>query len=165
MKKHFKAFVKDTEGSATIEMLYSILASIMMLVSAFLILVYVLQLDNVNFAAKQITRNIEITGIANPDKAEELFCNFLGMSYNNRTASEARNTLTNPQVKIAVQGTDGEYHEISSEKKIKLKQLFKVSATCDYKIVLIQPGDAAGYVGFAMPLGSTVTGLSEVNWK
>ena len=77
MKKHFKAFVKNTEGSATIEMLYSILASIMMLVSAFLILVYVLQLNNVNFATKQITRNIEITGIANPDKAVQLSWNVL----------------------------------------------------------------------------------------
>ena len=58
----FSKAVEDKKGSEALEMVYSTMAFIMIIFSAMMILAYAVQVGQVAYAAKRITREIEIFG-------------------------------------------------------------------------------------------------------
>lgn len=147
IRKKITDFSKDTEGSESIEVLYSIIALCALFMVSFMILSYALEVNNVNFANRHVVRTIEVTGQAT--NIESTFQNALGNS----------ELITNRQISIS----DVTYKNPLT-KTIQLKNTFRVTASVDYIIPLINPGSLNG-VNIKLPIKTSVTGMSEVYWS
>ena len=150
LKDRVSSFWKDESGSETIEFLFSSASLFGMIVVAFVIFSYAVELNLVNTTVKSITRNVEVTGRYNPTTMNTNFKTYLG---------------TNSSL---VYGTEPiQIYDISNQlpgNKIQLKGTFKVTGKVTYRIPLVHP---FGYNGFNvdLPIQATVTGMSEVYWR
>lgn len=62
MFKRFLAWLRNTDGSASVEMLGSVAVVCVIIVNCMMILGYALQQNQVSYAAKRVARSIEISG-------------------------------------------------------------------------------------------------------
>lgn len=146
IKRRLMAFRDDKGGSEATEMVATTAMLVVFIMVGIMFLSYIVELNLVNTATKKVVRGIEITGIANQSTMESNFEHFVG---------------NNPQLldrKVRISNVT-----YISGNKIQLKQTFRVTGSCTYRITLINPGSFTGYV-IDMPISSTIAGMSEVYW-
>ena len=71
MFKRFLAWLRNTDGSASVEMLGSVAVVCVIIVNCMMILGYALQQNQVSYAAKRVARSIEISGYISESLEEE----------------------------------------------------------------------------------------------
>ena len=145
-KVKIRGALMDKNGSDTIEMLLSIATISCFIILCLSIMTYVITLGQVNFEAKRVVRQIEVTGII-PDAA--------ALTNTMANAFAASDSLSDFNVIIS----DAE--KIGSSDKLQFCGTFNLTASCVYKIPIIVPGSFEGYT-IEMPISSTVTGMSEM---
>lgn len=144
IKRKTSAFRDDTEGSEAIEMVTTVAMLVVFIMIGIMFLTYVVNLNLVNTATKQVVRSIEVTGVANQMQMRDRFNEFLG---SNPQLTDRRVELKN-----------------ASPGNIQLKQTFQVVGSCTYRVPLINPGSFDGYT-ITLPIKTTVAGMSEVYHK
>lgn len=146
IKKRLIAFRDAKGGSEATEMVATTAMLVVFIMVGIMFLSYVMEVSLVNTATKKVVRGIEITGIANQSIMDTNFDHFLG---NNPQ-------LLNKKVRIS-------NVTYVSGNKIQLKQTFRVTGSCTYRITLINPGSFTGY-SLDLPISSSISGMSEVYW-
>lgn len=146
IKKRLIAFRDDKRGSEATEMVATTAMLVVFIMVGIMFLSYVMELSLINTATKKVVRGIEITGIANQSVMEDNFDHFVG---NNPQLLDKEVRISNVTY--------------VSGNKIQLKQTFRVTGSCIYRVTLINPGGFTGY-SIDMPISSTVSGMSEVYW-
>ena len=102
---------------------------------------------NLNYAARRVVREIEISGKVSSD-TNTLF---------NKLCTET-NMGDSPSMSV-----DASYYK-ASEKKIQLRNTFTVTLKSSYRVNIFTPLDGKP-VGFDIPLAVRLTGMSEKYWK
>lgn len=152
IRKSISHIFRDNSGSEAIETIYSVFAIVMLIMSALLILTYAVQATQVSYAAKRITRAIEVGGTANQTEMDTLLDSFLP------NASELNAHVMVPDSSVT-------YFNVA-DKEIQLRQGFQVLITASYKLQLINAGDGSlENLAFNLPITVRINGQSEVYWK
>lgn len=102
---------------------------------------------NLNYAARRVTRAIEISGQVT-EAAEALFRTF---DANAKMGENAQMSVSAAYYKPA-------------QKKIQLRQTFTVTCRSEYRLNVFTPTGGEP-VGFRIPLCVRLTGMSEKFWK
>lgn len=144
-KKKIVQFYNDKDGSEAVEMVTTTAMLVFFIIIAISIFSYVIQLNNVNYATKQVARQVEVSGTYNQSRAQSLFDSCTSTSLENKKVSISNVSF--------VHGN-----------KIQLKDTFRITGKCTYVIQLINPGSFTGYK-VIMPITCVVTGMSEVYWQ
>lgn len=142
-----KAFICDTSGSDTIEMIYSTAAMVAFILVGLVFFTYLVELNQCNTATKRVVREIEVTGEANASRMDSTFDYYMG----------GGRSISNKKVKIS--GVS-----YISGRRIQLMDVFTVTGSCDYRLTLMNPGNYSGFT-IDIPIVSRVSGMSEVYWR
>ena len=101
---------------------------------------------NLNYAARRVTREIEISGRVSSE-----------------TYAVFHDVKTNTNIEAAEMSVSAEYFN-AAEKKIQLRDTFTVTCRTSYRINVFTP-TGGNPVGFDIPLTVRLTGMSEKFWK
>lgn len=145
-----KAIWKDEQGSEATEMVATMAMLLALILSALMILSYVVEYNAVHTATKRLTRGVETTGIVSAPTMRADFNRMLGSS----------SLLQNRSVEI----TNATYvYGNANYGRIQLKRTFKVTGSCVFEIPLVNPGGITAF-SLRLPISTSVTGMSEVYW-
>ena len=134
-------------GSAYYEIIIKTLVFITLIATAISFFGVFTTYLNVNYAARRVTREIEISGRVSSD-TYDLFNNM----------KDATNIGA-----VATMNVSATYFDVA-EKKIQLRDTFTVTVRSSYRINVFTPTGGAP-VGFDIPLVVQLTGMSEKFWK
>lgn len=145
-----KAIWKNEQGSEATEMVATMAMLLALILSALMILSYVVEYNAVHTATKRLTRGVETTGIVSAPTMRADFNRMLGSS----------SLLQNRSVEI----TNATYvYGNANYGHIQLKRTFKVTGSCVFEIPLVNPGGITAF-SIRLPISASVTGMSEVYW-
>jgi hypothetical protein len=139
--------LKDNRGNEMLEMIITTVVVILLMATCTSILVTFSKFDEVSAVCRRITRSIEVSGIV--DSTTYSMVDELGTDSN----------LVSPTVSV-----DATYYD-SAAGKIQIRDTFKVTVTCGYKVEIIVPDFTSSSVYVTLPLTARMTGMSEVFWK
>lgn len=148
--KGIKAMWSNKQGSEAMEMVSTAAMLLALILSALMILSFMVEVNIVHTATKRVVRNIETTGIASSSAMQTEFDRILGSSalLQNRDVSISNTTFV---------AGDASYGHI------QLKRTFKVTGSCVFEIPLVNPGGITAF-SIKLPIKTAVTGMSEVYW-
>ena len=156
MKKTFsavrgklRAFREDRSGSAVIETVYSVAMLCLIIVTAMSLIAYALQISAVNYAAKRITRYVEVTGKAQQTDLDNMLRSLLG------NAAEIG-------AEIYITDVDDWYD--FAQKKLNYRGRFSIVIEATYKVPIINAGGGAN-LDISAPITVIIPGQSEIFWK
>lgn len=144
--KALKKAIKDRNGSEVVEMVYSTFFLLCILLAALLILTYAIQVNQVSYAAKRLTRWVEVRGYYNQTELQTSLGEFLP----NRDELGAR-----VNVSANFLNTGG---------AIQLREPFTLTVRANYKITILNAGDG-NPIQVTLPIKVVVKGQSEIYWK
>lgn len=150
--QNIKHAIQNKSGSEAIEMVYSTIFLMFLILATLMIIGYALQVNQVSYAAKRVARYVEVSGQANPTDLNVLLKELLP----NASKLNAKVTVENTNY---VQNTaDGVSYAI------QLREGFTVKVTADYEVTLANPANGEG-LHFPLPIRAVVNGQSEIYWK
>ena len=135
------------KGSAYYEIIIKTLVFITLIATAISFFGVFTAYLNVNYAARRVTREIEISGRVSSD-TYALFNNL-------KTTTNMGDTAT--------MSVTAAYFN-AAQKKIQLRETFTVTVNSSYRINIFTPTGGTP-VGFDIPLVVRLTGMSEKYWK
>ena len=135
------------KGSAYYEIIIKTLVFITLIATAISFFGVFTAYLNVNYAARRVTREIEISGRVSSD-TYALFNNL-------KTTTNMGDTAT--------MSVTAAYFN-AAQKKIQLRETFTVTVNSSYRINIFTPTGGMP-VGFDIPLVVRLTGMSEKFWK
>lgn len=147
-KKSLKKFRDDRSGSATLETVYAAAMLCMIILTTLFILAYALQIGSATYAARRITRYVEITGQAQQGALN----NMLNTLLPNANDIDASVAVINGDWKDAAAG------------KLNYRGKFTIVIYATYKIPVLQMGDGDP-IFLKAPIHVSVSGQSEIFWK
>ena len=145
--KDLEVITLKKKGSAYYEIIIKTLVFITLIATAISFFGVFTTYLNVNYAARRVTREIEISGRVSSD-TYDLFNNM----------KDATNIGA-----VATMNVSATYFDVA-EKKIQLRDTFTVTVRSSYRINVFTPTGGAP-VGFDIPLVVQLTGMSEKFWK
>ena len=145
--KNLEVITLKKRGSAYYEIIIKTLVFITLIATAISFFGVFTTYLNVNYAARRVTREIEISGRVSSD-TYDLFNNM----------KDATNIGA-----VATMNVSATYFDVA-EKKIQLRDTFTVTVRSSYRINVFTPTGGAP-VGFDIPLVVQLTGMSEKFWK
>lgn len=150
LKTKAATFWSDEGGSESIEFLFASASMFGLILVAFIIFSYAVELNLVNTAVKRVAREVEVAGKYSTTTMNSNFKSYVGSS----------ESLTYDHEPVRIYDIKGSL----PGNKIQLKGTFKVEGKVTFEIPVIHP---LGYAGFNidLPLQSTVSGMSEVYWR
>lgn len=116
---------------------------LLIFVSLFYGLVYVMNTYNASYMCRKITRQVEITGV-----------------YDDTVATDLLNEMDNGNLSNLEVSCDASYF---SDNKIQLRDSFSIAVSADYQMPIARFGDTP--ITITLPITVEVVGLSEVFWK
>ena len=149
LQTKLRAFREDRSGSATIETVYAVGVLCAIIMTAMFILIYALQATSITYAAKRITRYVEVTGQATQADLNTKLSTLLS----NADDIGASVSITNV----------GEWKN-EGERKLQYRSKFDIVISAEYKVPIINFGGDTP-ITISMPIEVRVTGLSEFFWK
>lgn len=135
------------KGSAYYEIIIKTLVFITLIATAISFFGVFTTYLNVNYAARRVVREIEISGRVSADT----YALFNDLKTNSNIGAGAT---------MSVSAT---YFD-AVQKKIQLRDSFTVTVSSSYRIDIFTPTGGAP-VGFDIPLSARLTGMSEKFWK
>ena len=145
--------VRRRKGSDAVEMITTSAMAMVLLAVMLMIILYVIQVMNVNFATKRCARLIETSGIvrlSSIHSIEEEFKQELGST---EFLVDRRLTFT---PKYRVDGVTA-----SGDEQIVFLGEFELTGEATYLVSIVQPGLYEGF-RFKMPIKVTARGMTEV---
>lgn len=148
--KNIKHAIENKSGSEVIEMVYSTMALMMLILSTMLIIGYAIQVNQVSYAGKRVARYIEVAGQADQTDMDTLL----------------NELLPNKNYLGATVSVTADNWENVASRKIQLRENFTVHISASYPLTLANPGDGSAYTfTLGIPINVYITGQSEVYWK
>ena len=135
------------KGSAYYEIIIKTLVFITLIATAISFFGVFTAYLNVNYAARRVTREIEISG--------RVFSDTYALFNNLKTTTNMGDTAT--------MSVTAAYFN-AAQKKIQLRETFTVTINSSYRINIFTPTGGTP-VGFDIPLVVRLTGMSEKYWK
>ena len=144
IRKKVKTIIHDNTGSEAIEFVYSAFFLCIIIIVSISILSYAVQANAVSYAAKRITRYVEVSGSAQQNNLDELLPKFLGNA---------------DEINASVEIADVSDWYDASAKKIQLRGKFSIVVRADYTLPLMDG------VILQLPIRAKILGQSEIYWK
>lgn len=155
MRRATLDFVKDERGSEAIEMVASMAFLCVVVMSLLMILSYAIEVNHISYAAKRITRGVEITGLATQTTLDQDLHNLI------KNADELKLKISVPKP------SEGWFNGETG--KIQLRQGFEVHIQGEYPLVVANPGllgeGEGAKIALPLPIKVIVGGQVEHYWK
>ena len=149
IRRKAAVFVRDKDGSDTVEMVATTTMLVAFILVAFLFFAYIFEVELCASATRRVVRDVEVAGVIDPDKINESFKKYL-------TGSDE--VLRKKEAKV-IRATliDGTNH-------IQLEDTFTSMGSCEYRLRLINPGSYEEGFCVYIPINTEQRGMSEVFW-
>lgn len=155
-----KSWARNTNGSETIELIYAVASLSAILIMAMLIFSYALQVNQVSYAAKRLTREIEVTGKYNHEEQVEMLKKLLG-NFDD----------IDPTIQCSLTGDHSGSDSINSyagstgTTYIQMRDKFNVIIDAKYKVPVFAMGKGENVVHLSVPIHVYTDGQSEIWWR